>query len=251
MTPHEGVCQSAGKVTFTNSCSYGLTLLSNGQKIGTLPASGQMTKGIASFTSGGANVIIAYPNVPSGQCPKCDQWTDLGGAPGTVQREAWMWEGKNATYAAYCNPNLSGRGICATQNNCCGTSMVQDGTFGTHWEFTPNGGGSNDFVNLSTNAGSGPKSPPNLCPTGGPNDCVGKAANIYYNVPIAWSTNQSNCIFGKDAPPKIINGLNCTAVDCPSAYQHPTDAKQAACPTSPNRGYQVTYCPSGSSMPPP
>lgn len=39
-------------------------------------------------------------------------------------------------------------------------------TFGTHFEFTPKGTPTNDFVNLSTNYGSGPHSPPNLCPTG-------------------------------------------------------------------------------------
>ena len=75
-----------------------------------------------------------------------------------------MWDSPNDTYAAYCNPNLSGRGICALQQNCCGPGMVQDGTFGTTWEFTPNGGGGNDYPDLSTNYGTGPTTPPNLCP---------------------------------------------------------------------------------------
>jgi len=240
--------QTAGKVTFVNSCSYSLTLLNNGQQLAKLEPNGQISKDISSFVQGGANVVIVYPNPPTAQCPDCDKWTDLGGVPGTVQREAWMWEGSDAVYAAYCNPNLSGRGICALQHNCCGAGMVQDGTFGTHWEFTPNGGGTNDFVNLSTNAGSGPHSPPPLCTnSGGSIDCVNKAANIFYNVPVAWSTNQT-CNFTKQG--KKVQGLTCTSVDCPDAYQHPTDDNQAACSASnPNRGYLVTYCPAGSSLP--
>ena len=241
--------QTAGKVTFVNSCSYSLTLLNNGQQLAKMDPKGQITKDISSFVQGNANVIIVYPNLPTAQCPDCDKWTDLDGVPGTVQRAAWMWEGNDAVYAAYCNPNLSGRGICAVQHNCCGVGMVQDGTFGTHWEFTPNGGGSNDFVNLSTNAGSGPHSPPNLCPKGGPNDCVSAAANIFYNVPIAWSTNQT-CNFTTQG--KKVTGSTCASVDCPDAYQHPTDDKQVACTSNnANRGYLVTYCPAGSSMPSP
>ncbi len=241
--------QTAGTVTFTNSCAYSLTLLSNGQKIGTLAAkNGKMNKPISSFINAGANVIMAYPNLGAGQFPDCDKWTDLGGAPGTTQREAWMWEGSNTKYAAYCNPNLSGPGICALQRNCSGPGMVQDGTFGTHWEFTPGGGGSNDYVNLSTNAGSGPHSPPNLCPKGGPDDCVVAAANIFYNVPIAWTTNQACSFTGKKTQ---VKGLRCTSVDCADAYQHPTDDKQAGCPASAARSYTVAYCPSGSSMPNP
>jgi hypothetical protein len=160
-----------------------------------------------------------------------------------------MWMGTDATYAAYCNPSLSGRAICALQKNCCGAGMVQDGTFGTHWEFTPNGGGSNDFVNLSTNSGSGPRTPPKLCGPGvDPNDCVNKAANIFYNVPVAWTTNL-DCNFTSQG--KKVKGLRCVSVDCPDAYTHPTDDKQAACPVNPTRGYAVQFCPAGSSMPTP
>src|SRR5271170_7686144 len=229
----------AKQVTLTNSCAYSLTLLSNGKNIGTLAAKGgQTTLNISSLIQNGANVFIAYPNLPANQPPDCDKWTALGGPPGTKQREAAMWEGANTTYAAYCNPSLSGRGICALQKNCTGPGMVQDGTFGTHWEFTPNGGASNDYVNLSTNAGSGPHSPPNLCPKGGPNDCVSAAANIFYNVPIKWATNEKCSFTSKKTP---ITGQQCTAVNCPQAYQHPTDDKQAICPTSPMRSYTVTY----------
>jgi hypothetical protein len=63
--------------------------------------------------------------------------------------------------------------------------MVQDGTFGTHFEFTPKGTLANDFVNLSTNYGSGPRSPPKLCdgPNVDPNDCVA-TLSFFYNVRI-------------------------------------------------------------------
>ena len=243
-----GQTPAAGQVTFLNSCADNLTVLVNGKALTQLQPGAQQSFAISFFTQGGANVIIPYPNLGA-RCPTCDGWTDLGGPPGTTRRAAWMWMGNNAKYAAYCNPNLSGRGICALQNNCCGTGMVQDGTFGTHWEFTPNGGGSNDFVNLSTNSGSGPTAPPPLCGQGGdPNDCVSKAANIFYNVPIAWTTNL-DCSFTTQG--KKVQGLQCTSVLCPDAYTHPTDDKQAACPVNATRGYIVQFCPAGSSLPAP
>jgi hypothetical protein len=244
-----GQTVTAGQVTFLNSCAVSLTLLSNGRPLARLDPRAQRSFAITSFTQGGANVVIPYPNLDSARCPNCDGWTDLGGPPDTVQRAAWMWMDSDAKYAAYCNPNLSGRGICALQKNCCGSAMVQDGTFGTHWEFTPNGGGSNDFVNLSTNSGSGPRVPPKLCGSGvDPNDCVSKAANIFYNVPIAWTTNV-DCNFTSQG--RKVRGLQCVSVLCPDAYTHPTDDKQAACPVEPTRGYAVQFCPAGSSLPTP
>ena len=241
--------QDAGQVKFVNSCKYSLTFNSTGPQLGTLAPGAQKSVPIASFNQGGQNRIIAYPNLADNQCPNCDGWTDLGGAPGTTQRQGWMWEGNDAKYAAYCNPNLSGRGICALQHNCCGTGMVQDGTYGTHFEFTPKGTPTNDFVNLSTNYGSGPHTPPQLCGNGAnPNDCVDKAAVIFYNVPIAWTTNLDCSFTSKDAK---VKGGQCLAASCPDAYQHPTDDKQVACSVNPSRGYVVTYCPGGSNMPAP
>ena len=242
--------QTAGQVKFVNSCKYSLTVNSTGPQIAKLGAGESKSIPISSFNQGGQNRIIVYPNLSDNQCPNCDGWTDLGGAPGTKQREGWMWEGNDAKYAAYCNPSLSGRNICALQKNCCGTGMVQDGTFGTHFEFTPKGTPSNDFVNLSTNYGSGPHSPPKLCGTAGanPDDCVDKAAVIFYNVPIQWTTNE-NCSFTTKGTQ--VKGGKCLAASCPDAYQHPTDDKQVACSVSPSRWYVVTYCPSGSSMPNP
>ena len=247
--PRLCVAQEAGQVKFINSCKYSLTVNSTGPQIGTLAPGAQKSIAMSSFNQGGQNRIIVYPNLADNQCPSCDGWTDLGGPPGTKQREGWMWEGNDAKYAAYCNPNLSGRGICALQHNCCGKGMVQDGTFGTHFEFTPKGTPTNDFVNLSTNYGSGPHNPPKLCGNGvDPNDCVDKAAVIFYNVPIAWTTNL-DCSFTNKGTK--VKGGQCLAASCPDAYQHPTDDKQVACSVNPSRGYVVTYCPSGSNMPAP
>ena len=240
--------QDAGQVKFVNSCQYSLTFNPRGPPIGTLAPGGVKSIAVSALNQGGPNLIIAYPTLADNQCPNCDEWTDLGGNPGTTQREGWMWEGKNAKYAAYCNPSLSGRGICAAQHKCCGTGMVQDGTFGTHFEFTPKGTPSNDFVNLSTNYGSGPRSPPKLCDGINPNDCVAKAAVIFYNVPIEWTTNL-NCSFTTKGT-QVKSG-KCFAANCPDAYQHPTDDKQVSCPVNAGRGYVVTYCPAGSSLPNP
>ncbi len=244
------LAQEAGQVKFVNSCKYSLTFNSTGPQIGTLAPGASKTIPISSFNQGGQNRFIPYPNLADNACPNCDGWTDLGGPPGSKQREGWMWEGNDAKYAAYCNPSLSGRGICAQQHNCCGKRMVQDGTYGTHFEFTPKGTPTNDFVNLSTNYGSGPHNPPKLCGTQGanPDDCVDKAAVIFYNVPVEWTTNQ-NCSFSTRGTQ--VKGGKCFAASCPDAYQHPTDDKQVACPVSPSRGYVVTYCPAGSSMPNP
>ena len=245
--PLDAAGQTPGQVTFVNSCQYSLTINSTGPQIGTLAAGAQKSIAITAFNKGGANRIIPYPNLADNQCPNCDDWTALGGPPGTKQREGYMWIGDNAKYAAYCNPSLSGRGICALQHNCCGTHMVQDGTYGTHWEFTPQGTATNDFVNLSTNYGSGPNSPPKLCGQGvDPNDCVDKAANIFYNVPITWTTNL-DCSFSSKGTK--VKASSCLSADCPDAYQHPTDDKQVACSVDAKRWYVVTYCPGGSKLP--
>lgn len=246
-TPTPGI--TAGNVTFVNWCPVSLTMYSTGPTIGTLAANGgSVTIPVTQFNQGAQNLVIPYPNTSDAQCPAayCDGWTDLGGTPGTKQREGYMWDSPNETFAAYCNPNLSGRGICALQMNCCGSGMVQDGTFGTLWEFTPGGGGGNDYPDLSTNYGTGPDTPPNLCPTGGPDNCVTAAANIFFNVPIQWTTNM-NCSF--TTANTQVTGLQCFTADCSDAYQYPVDDKQCSCPSSPNRGYLVQYCPSGSTLP--
>ena len=158
-------------------------------------------------------------------------------------------EDECAKYAAYCNPSLSGRGICAQQHNCCGKGMVQDGTYGTHFEFTPKGTPTNDFVNLSTNYGSGPHNPPKLCgsPGSNPDDCVTRQQSFFTTC--RWSGPPTRTAFSSKGTQ--VKGGKCLAASCPDAYQHPTDDKQVACPVNGSRGYLVTYCPSGSNMPNP
>lgn len=236
-----------GVVTFVNKCPQDLVFVTPGSQVGvllgTLPrGGGSKSIALGAFNQGGANVAMAYQfNMPGASCPPCDQWTALGGPPGTKQREGWMWEGSNAPFARYCNPNLSGRGICALQGTCCGPNMSRDGTFGTHIELTPRGVGSNDYINLSTNYGSGPHSPPKLCGPGvNPNDCVTKAANIFFNIPVDWATNLDCSFTSKGIK---VKGGKCLTPNCPDAYTHPTDDKQVACPVNASRGYVVTYCP--------
>jgi hypothetical protein len=173
-----------------------------------------------------------------------------------------MWEGANLTYAAYCNPNLSGSGerTCMLQDNCCGPNMVQDGTFGTTWEITPNGANALDYPDLSTNYGTGPNSPPQLCPTPPAceasatptpaicNNCVAAAANIFFNVPIRWS---SNMICSCTSAGTMVMCRQCLEASCADAYQYPEDDKQCACAASTERGYLVEYCPEGTALPPP
>jgi len=242
----------AGQILFVNHCVVELTLLSDRAPLATLePTRGRYRLAISPLPVGSPNIIQPFPNVTDAQCPAayCDGWTALGGVPGKTQREGWMWQGDNVTYAAYCNPNLSGRNICAMQKNCCGSGMVQDGTFGTTWEFTPGHGGGNDFVDLSTNFGTGPRTPPSLCGPGvNPDNCVTKAANIFFNVPVRWSSS-SDCSCTTNGT--MVASRQCLEADCPDAYQYPTDDKQCACSASPSRGYLVEFCPSGSSMPDP
>ena len=241
---------TAGQVTFFNHCAADLTLRSSGPALGSLASGRALSVPISAFNAGAQNAVIAYPNLSADQCSVdfCDGWTALGGVPGTVQRAGFMWEAPNETYAAYCNPNLSGRSLCAVQKNCCGPDMVQDGTFGTTWEFTPSGAADLDYADISTNYGFGPNTPPNLCPTGGPDDCVSAAANIFFNVPIKWTSNQT-CSFTSAAT--TITGLQCLEASCPDAYQYPTDDKQSSCPSDSGRGYLVEYCPDGQALPTP
>lgn len=240
---------SAGQAIFYNTCPFPVTLLWNGSSQGQIaPTGGQLSLAISSLNQGDANVFMPYPDLSATDCPAayCDGWTALGGVPGTMQREGYMWEGDNLGYATYCNPNLSGRGICAQQMNCCGPGMVQDGTYGTTFELTPNGGGGNDYVDLSTNYGSGPTSPPALCNGSNPDNCVSAAANIFFNLPIQWSTNQT-CTFSSMGTQ--VTGAQCFEVSCPAAYQFPVDDKQTSCPSGSSNGYLVQFCPSGSSVP--
>jgi hypothetical protein len=131
--------------------------------------------------------------------------------------------------------------------------MNYDKTFGTTLELTPfkdHDGTTHDFINLSTNYGSGPQTPPTLCgPGADSDDCVAVTANIFYNVPVQVDFGGGACTFGKSDPPVMRTQLACTAPSCSDAYQHPTDPKQATCSSGGQRGYVVTYCPPGAPLP--
>lgn len=125
--------------------------------------------------------------------------------------------------------------------------MNFDKTFGTTWELSPFSSMGNDFIDLSTNYGTGPTSPPQLCGPGvDPDDCVTASANIFYNVPIAIEMGGSVCSCGSLGSR---SSISCTQVSCTDAFQHPTDNKQCACSSGGDRGYVITYCPAGSALP--
>lgn len=248
---------TAGKVTFVNHCAVDLTIYETSREFAafTLSANGGKTQEIAlsQFKVGKGYNFMSYPNTATIPDVYCDGWTDLGGSPGTIQRTGFMWEGANVTYAAYCVPGLSGFGNCVKlpSGSCAGPGMVsQYGTFGTQWEFNLKGGGSNDYVDLSTNYGIDSTHPwPKLCPPDGPrsDDCVAKSANIFFNVPVKWTTNKDCSFTTKNTP---VKGLKCLTADCPDAYRHPMDDKQCACTSSDDSGYLVEYCPDGVQLPP-
>ena len=205
------------------------------------------------MTVGGSNVFFAYPMMDNEQhkCPDCCAWGEaLGPYYQHTQREGWMWMGENAKYAAYCNPSIA-RGVPCNAQAACGPEMTMDGTFGTHFEITPTSG--NDSANLSTNYGSGPYTPPHLCPYGDGNDCVSTDANIFFNIPIKWWTESlsgsPDCTFRAGEHQTMQNEFACSDVACKDAYMHPTDDKQVTCPASPERTYYVEYCADGNDLP--
>lgn len=163
----------------------------------------------------------------------------------TVQRAGFMWEAPNLLFAAYCQPTNAAAKQCTSNSGtpCCGSNMNFDKTFGTTWEITPFDATGNDFINLSTNYGTGPHSPPTVC-TGV--DCVTVSANIFFNVPIEIEMSGGACSCNSLGSR---TSIACTSVSCTDAYRHPTDPKQCACSSGGNHGYLVTYCPDGSPLP--
>lgn len=203
------------------------------------------------------NTFMFAPITTDAQCAQvqCGNWADIRAAG---QRMGYMWMNNtsnnppgndNLVYAAFCQPTNAAAGQCTTTSTtpCCGSQMNYDKTFGTTFEITPNGGTSKtqDFVDLSTNYGSGPNSPPTLCsaPGADPNDCVTATANIFFNVPIGVTMSSgAGCTF-----PQGGSSLSCTDVSCPDAYQYPEDDKQVACPAG--TGYVITLCPGTNQLP--
>lgn len=257
-----------GQLILYNNCANDLKIMSPTSSAinGTTLLS---TANISYPTSGGTllqnapNTFMVAPITTDSQCQAiaCQNWTDIQAAG---QREGYMWENNtpsgnnNLVYAAYCQPTNAAANQCTTTTGtpCCGSQMNYDKTFGTTFEITPYGGTNlnQDFVDISTNYGSGPTTPPALCngpsptpnPTPNPNNCVTASANIFFNVPVQVTmTSGNSCNF-----PQGGTNLICTAVSCTDAYQYPEDNKQVACPSG-TTGYVVTFCPSGYPLPTP
>ena len=213
-----------------------------------------------SLNQNAPNTFLFAPITSDAQCQQlaCQNWSDIQAAG---QREGYMWgnnppHNNNLTFAAYCQPTSAAAQQCATLGGatttspCCGSQMVYDNTYGTTFEITPNGGTNlnQDFVDLSTNYGSGPESPPPLCNGSNPTDCVTAQANIFFNIPVQVqmvnpATPSQTCAF----PPGNTNTLTCTQASCSDAFQYPTDAKLATCQSG--TGYVVTLCPGSNQLP--
>ena len=250
-------------LTIYNGCATSLKIMSpTGSTIDGIVLAPSESKSWATGSSGvlhqnTPNTFMVAPVTSDAQCSQiaCQNWSDI---QASGQRMGYMWGNDpphqdNLTYAAYCQPTNAAAKQCTASSTtpCCGSSMVYDKTYGTTFEITPNGGNSlnQDFVDLSTNYGTGPESPPPLCPPGQPGDtCVSASANIFFNVPVkVQMTPPGNPVPSCAFPPGNTNTLSCTAVSCSDAYQSPTDNKQAACPSG--TGYVVTFCPTGHPLP--
>ncbi|QXP91160.1 hypothetical protein [Methylococcus capsulatus] len=255
-TPPEPV---PGQLILYNNCTQPMKIMSptsstiNGTTLQPYDSISYPTAAGGGLGQNTPNTFMFAPITTDAQCAQvqCGKWTDIQAAG---QRMGYMWMDNtrgndNLVYAAYCQPTNAAAGQCTTTSAtpCCGSQMNYDKTFGTTFEITPNGGTNNnqDFVDLSTNFGSGPTSPPTLCsaPGANPDDCVTATANIFFNVPIGVTMSTgAGCTF-----PQVPPGLTCTDVSCPDAYQYPVDNKQVACPAG--TGYLVTLCPGTSKLP--
>ncbi|QJD30807.1 glycoside hydrolase 64/thaumatin family protein [Methylococcus geothermalis] len=252
-----------GQLTLYNHCTRPIKIMSptsstiNGTTLQPYDSTFYPTAAGGGLGQNTPNTFLFAPITTDAQCAQvqCGNWTDIRAAG---QRMGYMWMNNtsnnppgndNLVYAAYCQPTNAAAGQCTTTSTtpCCGSQMNYDKTFGTTFEITPNGGATNsqDFVDLSTNYGSGPTSPPTLCGTPGAdaNNCVSATANLFFNVPIGVTmSNGAGCTF-----PQGGSDLTCTDVSCPDAYQYPEDNKQVACPAG--TGYVVTLCPGTHQLP--
>ncbi|MBX7106881.1 MAG: hypothetical protein K1X57_22615 [Gemmataceae bacterium] len=252
-----------GQLTVYNNCNTKIKIMSptssaiDGTTLQSFGSTAYRTASGGDLAQNAANTFMFAPITSDDQCTsaQCGDWADIQTAG---QRMGYMWMdnssddppgNNNLVYAAYCQPTNAAAGQCTTTSTtpCCGSQMNFDRTFGTTFEITPNGGTANnqDFIDLSTNFGSGPKNPPTLCsaPGADPNNCVTANANIFFNVPISVAvSNSANCTF-----PQGGSGLSCTEVSCTDAYQYPEDDKQVAC--SAGTGYVVTLCPGTHQLP--
>ena len=250
----------SGDVTLYNRCDVPLKFMapSNPATLNgiVIPSKGHRDLSIArDLNTGRNNTILVAPQTNASQCvaAQCPSWTDVQYQPfpnNQTQRAGFMWESPNEVQAAYCQATNAGAKQCSADGQsspCCGPNMNFDSTFGTLWEITPHSG-NQDFINLSTNYGTGPNSPPTLCSAAGadPDDCVAVNANIFFNVPVKIEMHGGACSCGSLASQRSIE---CLEASCPDAYQHPTDPKQCVCSSGGKRAYLVTYCPQGSPLP--
>jgi hypothetical protein len=252
----------AGKAILYNNCTVPVKLMSptNPSIDGTVleHLENDVLDLRTDFNGNQANAILAAPVTTADQCAAvdCSAWQDImyappppNGATNTKQRTGTMYEGTNLPFGAYCQPTNAAAAQCTTDSStpCCGPHMNFDKSFGTQWEITPFDSVGNDTIDLTTNYGTGPNSPPPLCPPGGGVDCVTASANIFYNVPIAIEMSGGSCSCG-DLGSR--DSIECTEISCTDAFQHPTDNKNCSCSSGGQRGYVITYCPAGSPLPP-
>ncbi|UZR27519.1 glycoside hydrolase 64/thaumatin family protein [Methylococcus mesophilus] len=240
----------SGKLILYNNCDKPLKIMSptsggiNGSVLDPYGSKFYSTGAGGDLAQNAPNTFMAAPVTTDAQCAqiKCENWADIQ-VPG--QRMGYMWD-NNPVYAAYCQPTNAAAKQCnsASSTPCCGSQMNYDKTFGTTFEITPNTPTKQDYFDLSTNYGSGPYSPPDLCKQGiDPDTCVNETANIFYNVPVRVEVSDS----GACAFPQGGTDLICTEASCPDAYKTPTDRKQPAC--SAGTGYVVTFCPDAHPLP--
>ena len=245
--------QAAATLTFTNNCAVPLQIMSpTNSSINGFTLNQNIPKTLlkSSLDQNAVNTFLVAPVTTNAQCTSiaCQNWTAI---QETGQRIGAMWQSPNLVYAAYCQATNAAVKQCnqTAATPCCSTAMNYDKTFGTTFELTPNGGTNlnQDYVDLSTNYGSGPTSPPLLCGGNNPADnCVTANANIFFNVPVQVTMSQS-CAFPPGVSNPGITTLSCNEVSCPDAFQHPTDNKLAVCPSDTN--YTVTYCPGSNQLP--
>lgn len=260
-----------GKVIVFNNCALPVKLMAlntpaiNGDVLEHLDKKVLDLK--ADLNGGNSNAFLAAPVTTPNQCSaiNCQDWQDISyeplppnGATNVKQRAGYMYEGGNLTFATYCQPTNAAANQCTPSANtpCCGRNMNFDKTFGTQWEITPFGnGGHQDSLDLTTNYGTGPNSPPPLCPPGEPDpdkNCQNKviaSANIFYNIPIAIEIGGGACACGDLG---MRSQIECTDISCADAFQHPVDPKLCTCSSyseQVDRGYVITYCPVGSPLP--
>ena len=260
-----------GKVIIFNNCALPVKLMA----VNTPAIDGDVLEHLGKkvldlktdLNGGDANAFLAAPMTTASQCNaiNCQNWNDISNDPlppaaNMKQRTGSMYEGDNLTFGAYCQPTNAAANQCTPGANtpCCGPKMTFDKTFGTQWEITPFGNtdGNQDSLDLTTNYGTGPNSPPSLCPPNEPDpnqnckDKVTASQNIFYNIPIAIEIGGGACACGDLG---MRSAIECTDISCADAFQHPEDPKLCICSSysaQVDRGYVITYCPTGSPLPP-